>query len=273
MSGVTSVPDVQPNQSIPPGGGAPADEDAPSPSETDGESESTTTETNAETGQAAAPEVKAKRQSGPRKLNADERKALQFILDQIADDEPVTEKQIPYSSLDMHTKYMISYRVKNNLIQRELLKAEMDPATGGVVSVTMTSAGWDLWSKPDETAAKAKTPKAKVSKAPKETSEFRNRYDNPHHRLRKLTETNPRQEGTHGHNSWNLYQDGMTYKEYMDSKFDNTLVNKKGTPFDGPRGDHFLWDIAHGKIGMFDDREEEQLPDGSPNPKFWVMKL
>lgn len=49
----------------------------------------------------------------------------------------------------------------------------------------------------------------------------------------KLVKENPRREGTHGHKSFNLLKDGMTYDEYIAA---------------GGRNNDLRWDIDHGWV-------------------------
>ena len=51
--------------------------------------------------------------------------------------------------------------------------------------------------------------------------------------LYKLTETNPRREGTHGWHSWNVLKNGMTYEQFIAAKGGNK---------------HLMWDIAAGHV-------------------------
>lgn len=221
-------------------------------------------------------EAKAKREAGPRKLSGTEASALMFLANQLGEDESPTEKKFAYGDLNLQVRHMISPMSKPNLIQRGLLAADMDETSGAIRSVTFTNVGWDLYQRRDEPTVRMKRSGAASNGEKKErviTDPFRQKYDNPHHRIRKLREDNPRREKTHGHYSWNLYQDGMTYREYLDAAYDNELVTNVGSNFTGPGSNHFLWDLSRGWIGIYDDREEEFLEDGSPNPKYWVIKL
>lgn len=62
------------------------------------------------------------------------------------------------------------------------------------------------------------------------------------HTLHKLLDHNPRREGTHGHESWNAFNSGMTYLEAIDA---------------GARNRDLRWDILHGRIEIRDK-------DGTP---------
>ena len=35
--------------------------------------------------------------------------------------------------------------------------------------------------------------------------------------IRRLVKENPRRKGTHGHKSWNLLKNGMTYEQYIEA--------------------------------------------------------
>jgi hypothetical protein len=71
--------------------------------------------------------------------------------------------------------------------------------------------------------------------------------------IKIVSPNNPREERTHGHHSFNLYRDGMTYREYLSSAYDASLPIKYGKShhtFTGPHARHFHWDIARGFIKM-----------------------
>ena len=53
--------------------------------------------------------------------------------------------------------------------------------------------------------------------------------------ITKLVKTNPRREGTHGYNSFNLIKNGMTYEEYIDL---------------GGRANDLQWDLDHNWVEL-----------------------
>jgi hypothetical protein len=75
-----------------------------------------------------------------------------------------------------------------------------------------------------------------------------------------------------GYYSWQIYQDGMNYKEYMASKnYEPALSDRTGASFRGPGRNHWEWDLQHGFIALYREDENELLEDGSPNPKYWAI--
>ena len=65
----------------------------------------------------------------------------------------------------------------------------------------------------------------------------------------------------------------MNYNEYLDRKKNfQPATNRGGTPFDGPRLDHWSWDLRRGYIALYREGEPETLEDGSPNPRYWAIK-
>jgi len=52
-------------------------------------------------------------------------------------------------------------------------------------------------------------------------------------KIYKKVKDNPRREGTHGHRSWELIKNGMTYEEYISA---------------GGRNNDFTWDLARDRI-------------------------
>lgn len=54
-------------------------------------------------------------------------------------------------------------------------------------------------------------------------------------KIHKLVEGNPRREGTHGHKSFAIIKNGMTYEDYMSS---------------GGRNNDLAWDIDHGFVEL-----------------------
>lgn len=113
-------------------------------------------------------------------------------------------------------------------------------------------------------ATQAKAPK--VAKEPKQPAAPRGQYSNPDHRITLLVQSNPRREGTQGFYSFQLYREGMTYDDYIKSAYDNTIVCSNGSNFDGPKQVHFLWDVQHGFIGVYDSTKQPADPD------YWVAK-
>ncbi len=53
--------------------------------------------------------------------------------------------------------------------------------------------------------------------------------------LKKEVRTNPRREGTHGHHSFEVVKNGMTYEEYIAC---------------GGRNRDLAWDVEHGYIRL-----------------------
>ena len=220
--------------------------------------------------------ARAKRASGPRKMSPDERKVVGFFLTEyIAEKDPVT-KVVNMDQLHPDIKPWFYPSMAKNLINRGVFNAVVDEETKSLTGVYLTEVGADLYfrmnRKPDTVA---KTPGRKGRPAANSPNAAPGEVKYPDNlRMRKLVEGNPRQIGSHGYHAFNLYEDGMTYREYLRKAYDKTLRSEgTGAEFSGPKLHHWDWDLLHGFIGIYHEDQPEMLDDGSPNPNFWFVNL
>jgi len=167
--------------------------------------------------------------------------------------------------------------IKNNLHQRGILKMIMNVETKQYDQVELTEIGLDIYARQTSKgpATTTKEPKQKRAKSADGTAKTPGRRSNRYVGLRlKKLKPDPRQPDTMGWFSWQLYEDGMTYDEYMAKKeWPETYRNKSGFPFRGPGLNHWTWDLEHGFIGLYREGQPEFLEDGvTLNPKYWAIK-
>lgn len=226
-------------------------------------------------------EARAKRATGPRRLAEREVQMISVLLDMLPKNEEgksdhisVTEyvyklEEIPENIRD----HFWATGSDRNLAQRGLAVLVSDPETKQPTGVKLTEIAMHLYGKqtskatektPKQTSAKRADGKP-VANGGRTTSKYEGL------RLRKMVDQNPRQAGTQGYNSWELYKDGMTYREYMATKDYNQVETNAGSMFRGPGRNHFDWDLMHGYISLYNEKENEFLENGEPNPNFWAV--
>jgi hypothetical protein len=242
------------------------------------ETDTTDTEETNETGNGEVIEndfiEKKLRNVGPRKLTRKEALLCDAIAKHIGEQDQVT-KVIPYMDLEKPIRIALSPAVKGNLIQRGIFDAIWDDEHR-LDGIKFTEAGFQLYiARINRIRSGDDIDDEPVTKRPRKTGESvtrRSKFDVPGVKLKIMTTGNPRREGTHGYHSFNLYKDGMTFRDYMSAKFDKDVKLKTTLkPWDGPRLDHFNWDLKEGNIALYNENEPEHLPDGSPNPNYWVV--
>jgi hypothetical protein len=217
------------------------------------------------------------RNVGPRKLTRKEALLCDAIAKHLGENDPVT-KEIGYMELERPIRIAISPGVKGNLIQRGIFDAVYDEEHR-LDGIKFTEAGYALYqARIDRIRSGEDTEDEEVVKRPRKTGDSvarRGKFDIPGVKLRVMTKSNPRREGTHGYYSFQLYQDGQSFRDYMNSNWKDKLgeVKLKTTlkPWDGPRLDHFNWDLKEGNIALYNENEPEFNADGSPNPNYWVI--
>jgi hypothetical protein len=218
------------------------------------------------------------RNVGPRKLTRKEALLCDAIAKHIGENEPVT-KVIGYMELEKPIRLALSPSIKGNLIQRGIFEPIYDDEHR-LDGIKFTEAGYGLYqTRIDRIRSGEDTGEDEpVTRRPRKNGESvtrRGKFDIPGVKLRVLTDSNPRREGTHGYYSFQLYQDGQTFRDYMAADWKSKLpdVKLKTTlkPWDGPRLDHFNWDLKEGNIGLYNENEPEFLENGQPNPNYWVI--
>lgn len=292
VAGVTNVPSMPENSFLPPG--APdTDTDNKSASEANYQETNTAGSDNKdypavqvineeehkarEEAAAKARVERSERATGPRRLSSQETLNMGLLLKLLpeGDDVPLSTPISMESIPEQLRETFFAPGVKNNMATRGLVKLIQNPETKQFDALEITEIGFHLYSR----NADPKKPKEeKQKRTVKENGEpraagGRTSTQFAGMRLRKMVE-NPRVEGTMGYFSWQLYQDGMTYQEYMNNKnFPPGQTSKRtGEVFRGPGRNHWDWDLMHGFIALYRDGENETLEDGSPNPNYWAIK-
>ena len=232
--------------------------------------------------EAAEADVREKRANavkGPRKLKPNEIKVVKFFLDTyVAEDEPV-DRVVSFTELHTDMKPWFQPSMKDNVIGRGIFDAIYDDETKMLVGTKLSAIGADLYFSlvrkgQDKVTGEPKSPGrvARTAAAKGEAAVTRNTKYPDNLKLRKLAVDNPRQVNSHGFHAYNMYEDGMTYNEYLKKAYDTSLTSGgAGTPFSGPKRVHWDWDLLHGFIGLYYADVPEFLEDGSPNPKFWFV--
>lgn len=228
----------------------------------------------------AGAEAKSKRKArtGPRKVSADERDILVAVASLHTENDPWDAK-VEFGLLPEEIRTMLLPSSKPTVFARGLLLVEADES-GAIQFVTLTETGFEF-SGPDlpsrsVTARKA----ARVAAAREKTpgvprglqSELTAKIDKPNVKLVKLTKDNPRQANSHGFYGWQLYVDGMTYREYLKADYDKNQVVGSGALHYGPIPGQVKWDAEHGFIAFYDSDKPEKLEDGTDNPEYWVVR-
>ena len=207
--------------------------------------------------------------SHPKRLSESEKLNIGLLLKLLPDNEVTTP--IPLETIPEELrKTFFEPGSKKNLAQRGIVKLHTNPETKQIDSLSITDGAFELYNNPNLKPAKQKrTTKANGEpRAPggRTSTQFAGL------RMRKMVD-NPRAEGTMGYFSWQLYQDGMTYNEYMACKdFPEQFSTRTQERFRGPGRNHWDWDLMHGFIALYHENEPETLEDGSPNPNYWAIK-
>jgi len=215
-----------------------------------------------------------KRASGPRKLKPNEVKVVKHFMETyIGETDPIT-KTVSFEELHKDMKPWFQPSMRDNVVGRGIFNAVYDDETKMLTGVQLTELGAELYRKLNGSDAPATSgrkgrPKGVVTEKPNART-FK--YD-AGLRLRILVDDNPRQVSSHGYHSFNLYENGMTYDQYLNTPFDSSLMSKKNTEFSGPKRWHWDNDLMHGYIGLYYADQPEFLEDGSPNPRFWYVNM
>lgn len=218
--------------------------------------------------------TKKLRNVGPRKLTRKETLLCDAIAKHIGESEP-TNKEIPYIELGLNVRMALSPSIKGNLIQRGIFEAVYD-AEHRLSAIKFTDAGFSLYkTRMDRIQSGEDVDDEPAERKPRQKGESftrRSKFDVPGIKLRVMTDSNPRREGTHGYHSFELYKNGMSFSDYMKAHYDKSVKLKSTLrPWDGPRLDHFTWDLKEGNIALYNENEPETLPNGEPNPNYWVI--
>ena len=199
--------------------------------------------------------------TGPRKITAEEYNYLVTLGDNCFGEDDPWDKTILYADIPEELR---DFTEMNKMVARGLIKVNMNGPL--LESVQFTDIGFDFSEKGKDEATQGSS--AKIAKEKGEAAGSRMSYADPNYKIKILVEGNPRRPESHGFYSFQLYKDGMTYKEYVDSEYDDSLpVVGTDIGFIGPNSNQFKWDLEHGFIGVYDSREEED------SPKYWVAKF
>jgi hypothetical protein len=218
-------------------------------------------------------EARASKVKGPRKLNNNEKKIVAYWLEKhLKDDEPTT-KTVLLDEMDKDLKPFFQPSMQGNVVQRGIFSPVYDDDKR-LIGAFLTDIGADIYfslqrkGKLDngtgvlKATPGPKTPKGESQRPGKYTEQYR---------LKKMVEGNPRRNKTQGYFSWELYEDGMPYREYLKSVYNKELIAENGTPFGGPGRNHWDYDLMKGFTALYDVEQDILDPDGRPNPKYWFV--
>jgi len=227
--------------------------------------------------ESASRVARQKKATGPQRLNVNERKMVEYWLrTYFTEDssEPLT-KTILFAEMDKDAVPYFQPSMKQNVLARGVFKEVYDD-NRSLVGAHLTESGHDMYARSMRVSkANNGEPTGRVARGVQTKHDGvrvngQTKYTD-NHRLH-IKSGNPRQEGVQGYFSWKLYQEGMTYKEYMNrDDYDHSWTCKNGTEFKGPRRDHWDWDLDHGYIALYNADQSETLDDGSTNPNFWYI--
>lgn len=217
---------------------------------------------------------RAKRVSVPKNLSQQEMLNLAVILKLVPENAlgPVALEKLPD---DLRESF---FRPGRNMTDRNLVKLLKNPETGQFDALEITDIGFEVYQrKIGKLTKQPRELRQRTARQPRvvQTGDYIEFTDDL--RIKKLHD-NPRKKGTKGWYSWQLYQDGMNYKEYLAKRgypegstgWPEEWITTKGKPFKGPSHADFTWDLDHRFIGLYREGQEEKLPDGSDNPNYWV---
>jgi len=216
---------------------------------------------------------RAKSVSSPKRLSSQEILNVALLLkllpegDNIALDTPIPLENVP----EELRKSFFEPGNNRNLAQRGIVKLHTNPETKQIDSLSITEIGFHIYNTQSNKLAPKQKRTTKADGSPRAPG-GRTSTQFAGLRMRKMVD-NPRAEGTMGYFSWQLYQDGMTYNEYMACKdFPEQFSTRTQERFRGPGRNHWDWDLMHGFIALYHENEPETLEDGSPNPNYWAIK-
>jgi hypothetical protein len=216
--------------------------------------------------------ARASTATGPKRLSEREKQQIAILLSIIPEDVSVTEHVVSFEDMpEILAQSFFQTGTDRNMAQRGLVKMVSDEETKQPVGVTLTEIAMHLYGRqtskgPVVSQTSATTQAGKPTAAGGRTT---SKYVGL--RMRVMTEENPRQQGTQGYYSWQLYKDGMTYREYMETKNYTPVQTGSGSSFRGPGRNHFDWDLMHGFISLYHENEEELNEDGTTNSKYWAI--
>lgn len=205
-------------------------------------------------------------------LEAAEKSALTafFLAAGEAWDDPVEYRNIPTEAKPW----------LRNFHSRGLFEFNEDLDEGRIVSVALTKKGYaslafepseTIRSEPRTSLSVEEREAAKAARAEKKRVDAlrlrgpKSPLNHPNFRIKRMTDFNPRREGTHGWHSWELYRDGMTLVDYLSVKSERFEISE-GTEFSGPTMAHFKEDLSNGYIAIYDETKEPS------DPNYWVAK-
>lgn len=219
---------------------------------------------------------RAERVTGPRRLSEREKQAIGILLslDILKSADSVTDVVIPLDHIPEEIKKgFFDVGTERNILQRGLAVAEYGGEPKTIVGLKLTEIGMYLYAKGTSKGEKSvKQKSTKINGEPRAPGPRRSTKWTNDLRLRKMVDKNPRAEGVMGYYAWDIYRDGMNYSEYIGTKdYPEATSVRSGSKFNGPRLDHWNWDLNHGYIALYHEGENETLEDGSPNPKYWAV--
>jgi len=225
---------------------------------------------------AAETEKRVERETmakGPKRLSQQEMLDMTVLLKYLpeGDDVPLATP-IKLEVLPEQMRLSFFDPQVRSLHHRGIVKLLMNPETKQYDALEITEMGFYAYQKQSGKIGPTKQKRAtKADGTPRAVGgRASTKFDGL--RMRKMAD-NPRDEGTMGYFSWQLYQDGMTYKEYMNRKdYPESYSKRTNEKFRGPGRNHWEWDLLHGYIALYRDGENETLEDGTPNPNYWVVK-
>lgn len=178
---------------------------------------------------------------------------------------------IPFSSLKREMKLTVLPAKRSRLLDRGVLEVEYDEETGSIQNVLVNKEMWEAYEWELDQPIPVKQPSGL---APGEVRQRKPRtiLSDPKYKIKRLRDTNPRREKSHGWYNWEeCYEDGMSIPEYLSNmNYNRTIVTDRGTYFNGPSTLFLDQDIKAKYLGVYDSSKDFFLPDGKPNPDIWL---
>jgi hypothetical protein len=216
---------------------------------------------------------RAKSVSNPKRLSGQEMLNMAVLLKLLPEGENIPlDTPIPLESVPAEIRDpLFEAGTARNMQNRGLVKLIVNLDTKQIDALRITDIGFDVYQR--QSGKLGPTKQKRTVKANGEPRANGGRTTTAFNglRLKKMADQ-PRAEDTMGYFSWQLYEDGMTYSEYMARKdYPESRSKRTGELFRGPGRNHWDWDLMHGFIALYRENEPETLEDGSPNPNYWAI--
>lgn len=174
---------------------------------------------------------------------------------------------IEFSELPHELKRLVLPTSDARLVERNLVELTYSEDNGAILTVSISPLAYAGYNRlMEEESAGA------VSTKPTGIRGSRGEFSDHKYKLHKMVDTNPHREGTRRWYTWEMYSNGDSMDQVRVKPYDRNIKLYTGKWFNGPDRAVIELDIKQGFLWVYDSTENEKLPDGSDNPKFWVSR-